>query len=301
MSQDKKPLIVDIKRHALHDGPGIRTTVFFKGCPMRCVWCHNPEAMEAEMEIGFYPADCIRCGDCAEVCPTGAAQMDITGRIDRAICQRCGKCVEVCPGRGLRQIGRYYEVDELINILLRDRVYYQTSGGGVTLSGGEPAMHSDYVSQLLRKLKVNDIHTAIETCGFFDWSQFKTKMLDNLDLILFDVKLADPELHLKYTGKHNDIILKNFSRLIKERPGDVLIRVPLIPGITTNHGNLQKLYSIFREMGVSRCSLLPYNPLGFTKRATIGKPAVDMPARLLTAEEMAEIKRNFPDFELIEM
>lgn len=257
--------------------------------------------MDPELEIGFYPADCIQCGDCVEVCPTGAAQIDLPGRIDRAICKRCGTCAEVCPGRGLRQVGRFYEIDELLDVILRDKVYYQTSGGGVTLSGGEPALHINYTSQLLQKLKSNGIHTAIETNGFFEWSQFNIKILGWLDLVLFDVKLADPDLHLKYTGKRNDIILENLARLVRERPDDVIPRVPLIPGITTNHGNLQKLSGILREMGVRRCWLLPYNPLGFSKRATIGKPVVDMPERMLTKEEITELEGFFPEVELVEM
>ncbi len=199
--KNQRPLIFDIKRHALEDGPGIRTTIFFKGCPLRCVWCHNPESMEPGLEIGFYPSGCIRCGDCVQACPRGAAQLDLPSRIDRAICNRCGACAEACPGRGLRQIGRSYEIDELVDIILRDKVYYQSSGGGVTLSGGEPALHTDYCSQLLQRLKSNGIHTAIETSGFFKWSQFSTEILGWLDLVLFDVKLADAELHLKHTSR----------------------------------------------------------------------------------------------------
>ena len=299
--KNRKPLIFDIRRHALHDGPGIRTTIFFKGCPLRCVWCHNPESMYSGLEIGFYPADCIRCGDCVEACPDRAAHMDLPGRIDRAICKRCGACTEVCPGRGLRQIGRFYEIDELLDIILRDKVYYQTSGGGVTLSGGEPALHVDYTSQLLQKLKSHGIHTAIETSGFFEWSQFNAKILGWLDLVLLDVKLADPELHLKYTGKRNGIILQNLTKLVQERPDDVIPRVPLIPGITTHPSNLQKLSCILREMGVRRCWLLPYNPLGFSKRTTIGKPMVNMFEYMLTNEEMTELKGFFSRAELVEM
>ena len=299
--KDQRPLIFDVKRHALHDGPGIRTTIFFKGCPLQCVWCHNPESMDPGLEIGFYPSDCIQCGDCVEACPTGAAQLDLPGRIDRVICKRCGTCAEVCPGRGLRRIGRFYEIDELVDIVLRDKVYYQTSNGGVTLSGGEPVLFIDYASQLLQKLKSNEIHTAIETCGFFDWSQFKAKILGWLDLVLFDVKLANAGLHLKYTGRRNDIILGNLARLVQERPDDVIPRIPLIPGITTHPSNLQKISSMLREMGVRRCWLLPYNPLGFSKRETIGKPTVKMPDHMLTEGEMTEFESFFSWAELVEM
>jgi len=299
--KNQRPLIFDVKRHALHDGPGIRTTIFFKGCPLRCVWCHNPESIAPGIEVGFYPSDCIQCGDCVEACPTGAAQMDLPGRIDRAICKRCGTCAEVCPGRGLRQVGRFYEIDELLDIVLRDEVYYQTSDGGVTLSGGEPALYIDYASQLLQGLKSNGIHTAIETCGFFEWSQFKTKILGWLDLVLFDVKLADAELHLKYTGKRNDVILENLARLVQERADDVIPRIPLIPGITTRPSNLQKLSGILREMGVRHCWLLPYNLLGFPKRKTIGKPMVNMPAQMLTKEELTGLESFFSWAELVEM
>ena len=299
--KDQRPLIFDVKRNALHDGPGIRTTIFFKGCPLRCVWCHNPESMDPGLEIGFYPSDCIQCGDCVEACPTKAAQMELPGRIDRVLCNRCGICAEVCPGNGLRKVGRFYEIDELLDIVLRDRVYYQTSNGGVTLSGGEPVLFIDYAARLLRELKSSGIHTAIETCGFFEYSQFRTKMLGWLDLILFDVKLADSELHLKYTGKRNEVILENLARLVQERPNDVIPRVPLIPGITTDPENLQQIADMLKEMGIRRLWLLPYNPLGFSKRKTIGKPMVNMPEHMLTGEEITRIEGFFSWAELVEM
>lgn len=227
--------------------------------------------------------------------------MDLPERIDRSICKRCGTCAEVCPGLGLRKIGQFYEIDELLDIVLRDKVYYQTSGGGVTLSGGEPTLHIDYASELLQKLKNSDIHTAIETNGFFEWSEFKSKMLKWLDVVLFDIKLADPEFHLKYTGKRNDVILKNLASLVKERHDDVVVRVPLIPGITTRRSNLQKLSRLLQEMGIRSYWLLPYNPLGFSKRITIGKPLVDMPERMLSDKEIKRLESFFPEMELVEM
>ena len=257
--------------------------------------------MDPGIEVGFYPADCIQCGDCVKACPTGAARIDLPWRIDRALCRRCGKCAEVCPGNGLRQIGRFYEIEEILDIVLRDEVYFETSGGGVTLSGGEPTLPLDYASQLLRVLKSNGIHTAIETNGFFEWSRFETEMLDLTDLILFDVKLADSELHLQHTGRRNNTIFKNLLSLTRTRPNDVIPRIPLIPGITTIKSNLTRISDMLREMRVTRCWLLRYNPLGFSKRETIGKPMVDIPLKFLTREEYEQAASFFSWAELVEM
>ncbi len=227
--------------------------------------------------------------------------MDLPGRIDRATCDRCGKCAEVCPGRGLRRIGRFYEIDELLDIVLRDRLYYRNSGGGVTLSGGEPTLYSDYMTPLLQELQSCGIHTAIQTCGFFDWAQFSSGMLDHLDLVLFDVKLADPGLHLMYTGRHNGIILDNLARLVRARPHDVIPRIPLVPTITTDPHNLLGISDILRGLGLKRCWPLPYNPLGLSKRATIGRPAVSLPERMLTGDELARLEGLLSWAELVEM
>lgn len=198
-------------------------------------------------------------------------------------------------------MGRFYETAELAEVILRDRLYYQTSGGGVTLSGGEPTLYLDYASGLLQRLKEEGIHSAIETCGFFDWAEFEAKMLGWLDLILFDVKLADPELHLKYTGQRNELILANLARLLKISPEKVMVRVPLIPGITAGDENLRALSRLFGDMGIKSCWLLPYNPLGFSKRVNLGKPPVSMPVRMLSGDEIRKAEGFFRDMEMVEV
>ncbi len=292
-------MIFDIKRHALEDGPGIRTTVFFKGCQLRCLWCQNPESIQAGAEIGFYAAHCIRCGDCVAACGRGAVSLNNPARIDRRRCDRCGDCVRACPGRGLRLIGESYPVEELTAKLLRDRVFYEVSGGGVTLSGGEPTLHMAYLLPLLKALKKQGIHTAIQTNGFFDWPEFE-KVLDYLDLIMFDVKMANPQEHLQYTGRENGRSLENLARMLKARPEAVVPRIPLIPGMTATARNLQAISRLLKRLRVSRCSLLPYNPAGFSKADRIGKsvsPRVSM--RLMSPAEEQRCRGIFSWAEIV--
>jgi pyruvate formate lyase activating enzyme len=297
--KNSRPLVFDIKRGALEDGPGIRTTVFFKGCVLRCLWCQNPESIEAWPEIGFYAADCIRCGDCVAACKPGAINLDHPARIDRRRCDRCGDCVRACPGRGLRLIGKFYPVEELTAKLLRDRVFYDVSCGGVTLSGGEPTLHLDYLSCLLPALKQEGIHIAIQTNGFFDWPEFE-KVLNYLDLIMFDVKIAHPKEHLKYTGRENGLILENLARLLEARPDIVLPRIPLIPQMTATTRNLRAISRLLRGLKVTRCSLLPYNPTGFSKANHIGKSVSSRLAmRLMSPAEEQRCREIFSWAEII--
>ena len=296
-----RPLVFDIKRHALKDGPGIRSTVFFKGCPLTCLWCQNPESIDPGPEIGFYPRDCIKCGDCVQACPVSACALEDPFLIDRKRCTRCGDCVEACPGRALRLIGRFYPVDELVDILLRDKTFYEVSGGGVTFSGGEPTVFMDYASAVLKALKDSGIHTAIQTNGFFAWEEFGEKILPYVDLIMFDVKLADADKHREYTGQSNELILANLKNLLSEtrrggagRAEAVLPRIPLIPGFTATVENLRSISDLLKGLGVKKCSLLPYNPTWISKAENFGKN-VDprLSSHLLTPQELKKYQDIF--------
>jgi pyruvate formate lyase activating enzyme len=294
------PLIFDIRRYALDDGPGIRTTVFLKGCNLRCLWCHNPESLDPNPEIGFYPRDCINCGDCVEACPVSACQLENPARIDREKCTRCGDCVEACPGKALRLIGRFYAVDELLEILLRDRTFYKVSGGGVTLSGGEPTLYLDYGAEILGRLKDLGIHTALQTNGCFLWEEFRQKLLPQVDLVMMDLKLADGKKHREYTGQDNSLIFANLRNFLEENPQRVFLRIPLIPGFTATSENLQALSQLLQELGVKRCSLLPYNPTWFHKAESIGKHVdARISAHFLTSEELAACRKIFAWAELV--
>lgn len=266
-----KPLIFDIHRCALDDGPGVRTTVFLKGCPLSCIWCHNPESMSSAMEIAFYSEKCIGCGTCSQVCPNEAIRADLRDRINRQLCRSCGVCSNECPTLALKMIGQYFRPDELVSILMKDKVFYETSGGGVTFSGGEPTQYLDYLTEVMVALKNQGIHIALQTCGYFDFTRFRKEILPYLDLVFYDIKLIDSELHRKYTGKENHLILNNFKVLMNEASIPVIPRIPLIPGITDRQNNLTGIVEFLNQSGCNTYILLDYNPSGIFKRINIGK------------------------------
>ena len=280
------PLVFDVRGFSLDDGPGIRTTVFLKGCPLSCAWCHNPESWKAEREIAFYPRLCIGCGDCVRSCPEGAAGMDLPGRIQRSRCTACGACVDACPSTALKVVGMHYEPDELVALLLDNRVFYEISGGGVTFSGGEPTLHMDYLRRVMQRLKQQGVHIAVQTSGMFELREFREKVLPFTDLIYYDIKFLDSGLHKKYTGAGNERILENFRALRKEADVELVPRTPLIPGITAEEKNIDAIARFVKAEGCERYDLLPYNPGGIGKRQAIGRTGGrGLPSGMMGVEE----------------
>lgn len=282
-----EPQVFDLRRFALDDGPGIRSVAFLKGCPLSCVWCHNPESLRPEAEILFQQDKCLGCGECARICPCEAIG-EGGPPMAREQCIACGSCAEVCPSLALTRKGETVPVEDLVERLLADRVLYETSGGGVTFSGGEPTLHGAYLAAALRALKAEGVHTLLETCGLFDPAVFFAEILPHLDLIYFDVKFVDERLHRRYTGCGNRLILKNLAALAEAAPDRLLPRVPLVPGITASEENLTAIAAHLRGLGLRRVAHLPYHPGGLAKRRALDLPVPPgLPDTMLPAEEEA--------------
>jgi pyruvate formate lyase activating enzyme len=268
-----KPLILEIRGNSLDDGPGIRSVVFFKGCPLSCVWCHNPEGKLAVPEIAFDSKECVGCDNCMKLCPEKALSRGNRYFIDRTRCSLCFRCADACPSEALSRVGREMEIGEIMNTVMKDKPFYDISGGGVTLSGGEPALFMDFTTELLSCLKTQGIHTLLETCGFFDMGKFQSALLPHLDTVYFDIKLIDDDAHRRYTGATNERILDNFKKLVditRESSVTVLPRTPLIPGITDTDENMEGIASFLAALGIRKAALISYNPLWHAKADKIG-------------------------------
>jgi len=268
-----KPLILDIKGNSLDDGPGIRSVVFFKGCPLDCLWCHNPESKRPGLEISYDAKVCIGCGTCIETCPKRAISKTNPFFIDRMVCDLCLKCEETCPSGALARVGREMTADEILSHVIADKPFFDTSNGGVTLSGGEPTFYMEFCANLAKKLKENGIHVLIETCGLFEIEDFTSKVLPHVDMIYFDIKLIDPDLHKKYCGADNGVILENFAELHKRfKAGGVpvLPRTPLVPGITDTENNMRAIGKWLAMQGEQKIQVMAYHPMWMEKNAKIG-------------------------------
>lgn len=273
-ASDIQGLIFDIRHYSIHDGPGVRTTVFFKGCPLACAWCCNPESQAGRPELVWTRERCLGCDLCLAVCPRGALQTDATGAkaIDPSRCDRCGQCAESCPGEALNLIGRWQTVDEVLAEVARDALYFEASGGGLTLSGGEPLAQAEFAAELLRRYKHEEkgAHTAVETCGFIEWPVL-VQVAEDVDLFLYDIKHMDPAEHQRLTGRDNRLILDNARRLAAAGHG-LVIRLPLIAGINDQPGNLAATAEFACSLpGGGRIDILPFHRLGEPKYRRLGK------------------------------
>ncbi|MBN2322185.1 MAG: glycyl-radical enzyme activating protein [Spirochaetes bacterium] len=262
--------IFDIQRFSVHDGPGIRTTVFFKGCPLRCVWCHNPESKRMDPELFFENGLCTLCGECVRACPHNLHSIVDGGRkIERSRCTRCGRCVDACLTGALAFKGRRVTADEVMKEILKDKEYYTNSGGGITLSGGEPLAQPDFSKALLVASKEYGVNTAIETCGYAEWELFE-RLLAVIDYVMYDIKIIDPDLHKKYCGTENRQILDNLTRLIQSGK-ETLVRIPLIPEITDTMSNLHGIGAFLKNIAVKKVELIPYHSFAEDKCNAVGQ------------------------------
>jgi pyruvate formate lyase activating enzyme len=267
----KSGIIFEIERYAIHDGPGIRTLVFFKGCPLRCKWCSNPESHHAEPELVYWKNKCISCGMCIKSCDYGALSSGTDGIIiDKNKCCLCGKCTEVCNTEALKIIGKEMTAYEVVEEVLKDEAFYSDSGGGVTFSGGEAFAQHEFLLELAKLCKQNQIHTCIETSGFVRWEHME-EVSPYIDLFLYDFKLMDSNKHKEYTGVPNELILENFKKLVKNRKS-IVARVPVIPGINDYKENFEQMILFLSKYAPGiKVDLLPYHRLGIEKYNRLNK------------------------------
>ncbi|MBN1461874.1 MAG: glycyl-radical enzyme activating protein [Armatimonadetes bacterium] len=292
MASEERGLIFDIVHGSFVDGYGIRTTVFFKGCPLRCTWCCNPEGQSARPEIKLSLSKCTGCGRCVETCPTRAIEeKDDKIALDRGLCDSCGECINVCYEGALDWFGRYYTVEEVYENAMRDADYYRSSGGGVTLGGGEATVQSAFALALMRKLQSDGIHVAIDTCGY-TLTKEAFQVLTEADLLLYDIKGLNPERHRRDTGVSNRVIVENLRKLGDMRK-PIIIRLPLIPGHTTDEQTLKAEAEFIASIpSVERVDLIPYHNYSTAKYEQLGR-VYPLTEPLLSEEEVESIRQLF--------
>ena len=288
-----KARIIEIKRFAVHDGDGIRTTLFLKGCSLKCVWCHNPEGIGFEPQLAYMPDKCIGCGACVAVCPAGAQSIkDGAHEFDRAKCVGCGKCESECLGNALKLYGKEMSVDEVLPLLVEDRAFYENSGGGVTLSGGECLCHYEFCAELLKKLKEQGIHTAVDTCGMVSRAAIDA-VAPYTDVFLYDVKAVSPEVHASCTGHSNERIIENL-RYIDSLGKSIEVRYPYVPDY--NSGEVEKIGELLATLkNLTGVRVLAYHKYAGSKYESLGMESVlpeNMPSDL-EMQKAKEILRGF--------
>ncbi len=282
--------VFNIQRFSVHDGPGIRTNVFLKGCPLRCIWCHNPEGLSPVRQIKYSPDKCIGCGDCADACFYGGHLFDSKLHlVDFSRCVACMKCAAVCPSNAIETDGVIKTVDQIIDEVVRDRSFFESSNGGMTLSGGEPFYQPDFALEILKAAKEKEINCAVETCGMASSEVFE-KAASLVDLFLFDYKATGEELHRRVTGASQKQILKNLE-LLSELDADIILRCPIIPGINDNEEHFKGIAEIAQKYKIKEINLMPYHSLGNGKRQKLGME-IEFSAETMKYDVAENIKKQ---------
>ena len=289
-------IVFDIQRYSIHDGPGIRTLVFLKGCPLTCKWCCNPEGQKSQPEIRFLETKCVSQGKCKapclKVCPGGAISLNEEGKpeTDIEICQSCGKCAEACYYGARILSGKKMTIEELLSEVRKDEPFYRNSSGGVSIGGGEPIVQFEFTREFLKRCKEHSLHTVIETCGHVPWEHLQS-VLEYVDLVYFDIKHMSPQKHRELVGVSNDLILRNARYVLSRNNTQVIVRVPTIPGFNDSEENIKATASFVAESGGKMMELLPYHRLGTSKYRQFGREYELKDIKTPTKEQMQKLRR----------
>ncbi|AOY77847.1 trans-4-hydroxy-L-proline dehydratase activase [Clostridium formicaceticum] len=287
-----RALITNIQKYSVHDGPGIRTTVFFKGCPLKCMWCHNPESQSYYKQMMYNKEKCNLCGECKRRCSNGAIHIEAEKiNVEFKKCNFCENCVEFCINNAREIVGQEYTTSELMKEIEKDKIFYEQSGGGLTLSGGEVMHQIDFVHEIARQCKAKGIFVAIDTCGYISFHHFE-KVLEYVDVFLYDLKLMNSQKHEKYTGVPNEMILENLKKL-SEKGAKIHLRLPLIEGVNTDNENVNAIVDFIKNLNIIHINLLPYHEIGSDKYKRLNmKYEYDL-MKKPSDERLQEIKRLF--------
>lgn len=294
-----KGRVFNIQRFSIHDGPGIRTSVFLKGCNLNCLWCHNPESRSPQQEVQFFPQKCVKCGKCVEVCPEGAHSIDAHGLrgFDRSKCILSGACVENCMHDALVFVYKYMEPEEVVKIVMKDADYYRNSGGGLTMSGGEPLLQKEFVRAVFDQTQELGIHNALDTAANMPWEDIMY-VLPSVDLVLLDIKVMDDDIHKYGTRVSNKRILENAHKLAQEDV-DIIVRIPVVPGINDTDENMLATAEFLTSFPrLQYVEMLPFHDLGVDKYASLGKSNETAIFETPSEEQIINLSRSFIKYQI---